>query len=50
VLGCCERQFRRCRDGFEPEGDTGLLDGRRGKDSRKAIGASEAERLRALYR
>ena len=50
LLGCSERQFRRYRDRFEAEGDAGLLDKRLGRASPKAIGASEAERLRALYR
>jgi transposase len=50
LLGCSERQFRRYRDRFEAEGDAGLLDRRRGKSSPHAIGESEAERLRALYR
>jgi transposase len=50
LLGCSERQFRRYRDRFEAEGEEGLKDQRLGKASPKAIGASEAERLRALYR
>ncbi|HZA01640.1 MAG TPA: helix-turn-helix domain-containing protein, partial [Hyphomicrobiaceae bacterium] len=50
LLGCSERQFRRYRDRFEAEGDAGLLDKRLGRASPTAIGESEAERLRALYR
>jgi transposase len=50
LLGCSERQFRRYRDRFEAEGDAGLLDQRLGRASSKAIGESEAERLRGLYR
>jgi transposase len=50
LLGCSERQFRRYRDRFEAEGDAGLLDKRLGRASPKAIGESEAERLRTLYR
>jgi hypothetical protein len=44
------RQFRRYRDRFEAEGEAGLVDRRLGRASPKAIGESEAERLRALYR
>lgn len=50
LLGCSERQFRRYRDRFEAEGEAGLLDRRLGKTSPKAIGESEAARLRELYR
>jgi hypothetical protein len=50
LLGCPERQFRRYRDRFKAEGEAGLLDRRPDKASPKAIGESEAARLRALYR
>ncbi len=49
LLGMSERQFRRYRDRFEEEGETGLMDRRLGKVSPKRIGA-EVERMLRLYR
>jgi hypothetical protein len=45
-----ERQFRRYRERFEEEGETGLLDRRLGKPSPKRIGAIEIARMLQLYR
>jgi LmbE family N-acetylglucosaminyl deacetylase len=50
LLGMSERQFRRYRDRFEDEGETGLIDRRLGKPSEKRIEAAAVDRMLELYR
>jgi hypothetical protein len=50
LLGMSERQFRRYRDRFEDEGETGLIDRRLGKPSEKRIAAAAVDRMLELYR
>jgi hypothetical protein len=50
LLGMSERQFRRYRDRFEEEGETGLIDRRLGRPCEKRIEAAEVDRMLELYR
>ncbi len=50
LLGMSERQFRRYRDRFEEEGETGLIDRRLGKPSERRIAAAAVDRMLELYR
>jgi hypothetical protein len=50
LLGMSERQFRRYRDRFEEEGETGLIDRRVGRPCEKRIEAVEVDRMLELYR
>ena len=50
LLGMSERQFRRYRDRFEEEGETGLIDRRLGKASPQRVAAAEVDRMLQLYR
>jgi hypothetical protein len=50
LLGMSERQFRRYRDRFEEEGETGLIDRRLGKRAATRIEAAEVDRMLELYR
>ena len=50
LIGCSERQFRRYRDRFEEMGDDGLLDGRLGRRSNRAIDGDDLRRMLGLYR
>ena len=45
LLGMSERQFRRYRDRFEEEGETGLIDRRLGRPCEKRIEAAEVDRM-----
>jgi hypothetical protein len=48
LLGMSERQFRRYRDRFEDEGETGLIDRRLGKPSEKRIEAAAVGALAGM--
>ena len=50
LLGCSERQFRRCRARYEEEGLEGLLDKRLGKASAKRVPVDEIAWMIAEYR
>lgn len=50
LLGISERSFRRWSRRFEDEGETGLLDRRLGKASRKRVPLDRSEEVEGLYR
>ncbi len=50
LLGVSERTFRRWRDRYEEEGESGLLDRRLGKASGKRVPTDRAEEVERLYR
>ena len=50
LLGVSERTFRRWRDRYEEEGESGLLDRRFGKASGKRVPTDCAEDVERLYR
>jgi hypothetical protein len=50
LLGMSERQFRRYRDRFEEDGETGLIDRRLGKLSPRRVPACELRLMLDLYR
>jgi transposase len=50
VLGMSERTFRRWSRRFEEDGEDGLIDGRIGRRSGRAVPDGEAEEVERLYR
>jgi transposase len=50
ILGISDRHMRRWRERYVEEGYNGLLDGRRGKPSRRRVPVATVEKVFAVYR
>ena len=50
IIGCTDRTVRRWRARYEPAGDDGLLDRRRGRPSPRKAPCAEVQRIWRLYR
>jgi transposase len=50
IIGCTDRTVRRWRARYEPAGDDGLLDRRRGRPAPRKAPCAEVQRILRLYR